>query len=255
MLGLAKGSTQPARLRRRCACREWPRFARRRGGSAPHCAPLHPGYAAGVATNICLRTRITRWLRFGGDAPRVVERDDGAAAPAPGAALVALEGGAATDRLGLGARDRRGEGEPRLPYARQVDLRRRDGVRQGAQLRARRRAGDRACQRRGLLVAGGIIAELGAQAMAAGVLRRARLAGRGARPGAGAGVAAVGVRPPRTGRGGGGGGGGGDLGHGGVLAGASAACRERTARTGTMPALHYRRIVVNYKMRSFDAEG
>jgi hypothetical protein len=132
------------------------------------------------------------------DGAGVVELLDRAPPPYPRAPLVAIDRGAVPDGVGRAQRLDGGLAAC-APRAHEIDLRLGDPARQGDAVVVRTVAGDPAGQRLDLVVAGGI-AHRRAQAMAPGVLRRARLAGGGARPGAAAGIAAVGVQPARADR-------------------------------------------------------
>ncbi len=146
-------------------------------------------------------TRIARWLCFAGRrrrrpaAARVVEIPDGNPAPRPRALLVAIERGEAPDGVGR-VESNHSELAARAPGAQEIDLRRGNPARQCQAVVGR--AGDGA--RQGLDLAGcsGIMQRRKIQAMAARIPCDARFAGGGARPCAGASIAAVGVDPARA---------------------------------------------------------
>jgi hypothetical protein len=124
----------------------------------------------------------------------VVELADRSLALRPGPPLVALDRGKARDAIARAQRLRK-QRQPRAARADEIDLRGGDPARELEAFRIGLGPGDLAGQGRDLTGAGGIVAGRDAQAVAARVLRRPRLAGAGPRPGAGAGIAPVGLAP------------------------------------------------------------
>jgi hypothetical protein len=131
------------------------------------------------------------------DGAYIVECSDGAIAPRPGAPLVAVDGCGPRDRAGLQQRRRRRGKEvpPGGTGADDVDLCFGNAARELEAFRIDIGAGDRPGQGLDLLALGGIVTGGQAQAVAAGVLRGASLAGAGPRPGAQTRIAPVGSRP------------------------------------------------------------
>jgi hypothetical protein len=129
------------------------------------------------------------------DGACIIERSDGALALRPGAPLVTIYRREPRDRSG-GEQRRRTRGEEVPPGGArpdEVDLGFRDPARELEAFRIYIGAGDRAGQSLDLVPPGRIVAGRQAQAVPARVLRRARLAGAGPRPRAGARIAPVGI--------------------------------------------------------------
>jgi hypothetical protein len=128
----------------------------------------------------------------------VVKLADGAFAQRPGAPLVALSRGQARDAVALAQRLRK-QGPARAARTDEVDLCGGNPARELETFRIGLGAGDLAGQGRDPGRAGGIVACRDAQAVSACVLGRPCLAGAGPRPGAGAGIAPIGLAPARAG--------------------------------------------------------
>jgi hypothetical protein len=128
----------------------------------------------------------------------IVELAHRALALRPGAPLVALDRGEARDAIALAQRLRK-QVSARAARSDEIDVRGSDPARELKTFRIGVGAGDLAGQGGDRTRAGGIVACRDAQAVAARVLRRPRLAGVRPWPGAGAGIAPIGLAAARVG--------------------------------------------------------
>jgi hypothetical protein len=143
------------------------------------------------------------WVRFpktgaARSRHRRVERADGEFAPRQRPPLIVVDGGEPRDRTRI-ADAMAHAVAARAPHAHEIDLRRGDAAGKREQLGAGVRPGDCPRQRSDVTCIRGIVAHRLAQAVAAGVLGRARPARGGDRPPAPACIGAVSDKPPRTG--------------------------------------------------------
>ncbi len=174
-----------------CSLRASPRVARERDGHAGRAEAVAAQAPAYLGLLASFRRSAYRCGGVGAIG-RIVVIAHGALARRQCTALIAVDGREPRDRVAL-AQCPRIDVETRAPCALDVDLRGGDPGRQLEAFRPRIGAGDRARQRDDLACPSGIVARRQIQAMAARILRRARLACGSSRTGAGARVAAVGI--------------------------------------------------------------